>query len=98
MFCPVTSMPRRCAYSELSAPERPEKVLTSHRLVDQSVAGRGGNGLAVPAVGLDRAAHREQRLADRTLTHGEQVAVGLGEAADLRGERQERLAVLPEHV
>src|SRR2546430_3991277 len=63
MFWPVVSMPWRCAYRALSAPESPEKVLNSARLVDELALRHGRYSLATSPVRLRRPRYRQHGFA-----------------------------------
>src|SRR5687768_7759385 len=98
MLFAVTCIARWLACSAVSAADSPEKVLNSHRLVEDSGARGGGHGLSAAAIGFHRADEGEHRLPDRALAGGEQVTVGLRERAHLSRQREEGFAVLAEQI
>src|SRR4051812_50020288 len=87
---------------ELRAVPSPEKVLTgrswSQGPVEQLGAAGGGGRLALDVVGAHRLLERHERLLGGAVGQGEQLAVAVGELADVGRERHERVAVRHEQV
>src|SRR6476619_4951811 len=106
MFWEATSIARCAALSPLTAVLNPDSPVTtpSQRSVDDDGTAGTGDGLAAPPgvvalrAGADPAAQLGERLLDRGQPGGGHAAAGFGQHPEFAADRDQRVAVLDQHL